>query len=276
MTLAELKTERPHWSYSSLNALLSICGLQWAMERLWKLKPEGPVSAALTLGSAMHRVWEYQATQRMNGAAVRPAEMQELFDTVLRRQVDEDGDVDFGDGDLDSSAAQGRALVACYLQNIDPAEQVLAVNQVFCVPMVTADGVVLDKPLIGEADCIVANGKRSVVDWKSAATRYSDQKVRTSMQATAMLLGVTQSFGPVDDFRFDVVIKLKRAPAFEQYRTTRTESDYHRLAAMAEVADRVVAAEAFVPNEAGFACAGCRFKSACKTWHRDRSIAVNK
>jgi hypothetical protein len=275
MTLVELKEERPHWSYSSLNGLLNICSLQWAFERLRKVKPEGPVPGALTFGSAFHRALEYQATARMEGQQVNEGDLRELFDTVFRRQVDEDGEVDFGEQDLEATAAQGRDLVACYMANVDPQERVLAINHTFCVPLTTADGVTLEKPLIGEADCIVQNGKRSVVDWKSAAARYSDQKVRTSPQATAMLLGVNRTFGSVDQFRFDVVVKLKKAPAFESYATTRTEDDYTRLAAMAEVADRIVEAEAFHPNEAGFACAGCRFKGACRKWHRARDRVIS-
>lgn len=274
MTLMELKAERPHWSYSSLNALLTICSLQWAFERLWKVKPEGPVPVALTFGSAFHRVLEFEAAARMDGRQVGAAELQDLFDVVLRRQVEEDGEVDFGDQDVESSAAQGRDMVACYLASVSPGERVLAINHAFCVPLVTADGTVLDKPLIGEADCIVENGKPAVVDWKSAGQRYSDQKVRTSMQATAMLLGVNSTFGPVEDFRFDVVVKLKKAPVFESYRTQRTEDDYHRLAALAGVADRIVEAQAFHPNEAGYACAGCRYKSACKAWHHTQARTV--
>ena len=276
MTLTELRGERPHWSYSSLNGLLNICSLQWAFQRHWKVEPEGPVPGALTFGSAFHRAMEWQATARMHGEDVNGEELEELFDTVLRRQVEEDGEVDFGKGaDLESSAAQGRGLVGCYLDHVDAEEQVLTVNHTFCAPLVTVDGTVLEKPLIGEADCIVQNGVRSVVDWKTAGARYSDQKVRTSMQATAMLLGVQGTFGPVDAFRFDVVVKLKRAPAFDSYTTERTEDDFQRLAAVAQVADRIVAEEAFHPNETGFACSGCRYKGACKAWHRDRDRLVS-
>jgi hypothetical protein len=272
MTLKELKDERPHWSYSSLNQLLHICALQWALERYWKVPAVGPVPVALTFGSAFHRALEYDATARLNGETAKGKDLGDLFDTLLRRQVEEDGEVDFGeDADLESTAAQGRNLVACYVAHIDPAERVLAVNHVFCVPLVLPDGTALPKPLIGEADCIVENGKRCIVDWKSGAQRYSEQKVRTSLQATAMLLGVTRTFGPVADFRFDLVVKLKKAPAFESYRTSRTENDFARLAQMAAVADKIVKAEAFCPNETGFACAGCRYKGACKSWHREAS-----
>ncbi len=275
MTLMELKTERPHWSYSSLNGLLNVCSLQWAFERLWKVKPEGPVPGALTFGSAFHRALEYQATARKEGQQVKESDLRDLFDTVIRRQVEEDGEVDFGDADLEATAAQGREVVACFLANVSPEERVLAVNHVFCIPLITSDGTVLAKPLIGEVDCIAQNGKLSAVDWKSGATRYSDQKVRTSMQATAMLLGVNRTFRPVDDFRFDLVVKLKKAPAFESYHTTRTEDDYSRLARMAQVADQIVESEAFHPNEGGFACAGCRYKGACKAWHKSRSRVVS-
>lgn len=276
MTLMELRKDRPHWSYSSLNQLMNVCSLQWAFERLWKIPPEGPVSGALVFGSAYHRAMEWQASARMTGDQVGASDLSDLFDTLIRRQVEQDVDVDFGEQDIDSCAAQGRKMVACYLENVDPDERVLAVNQTFCVPLVEADGGVLDRPLIGEADCVVENGKRSVVDWKTAKQRYTPDKIRTSMQPTAMLLGVSQSFGPVDDFRFDLCVKLKRAPAFESYTTTRTEDDFYRLASLAKVAEQIVAQEAFYPSECSFACASCRYKkSVCRKWHVDRNRLIS-
>jgi len=276
MTLMQLKDERAHWSYSSLNGLLGVCSLQWAFERYWQVPPSGKVPGALTFGSAYHRAQEYLATARMENRQINEKDLRELFDTVFHRQVEEDGDVDFADGDIESAASQGRDVIACALANTDPEERVLAINHAFCVPLTKADGTTLVKPLIGEADCIVEKaGKRTVVDWKTSGTRYSDQKIRTSLQASAMLLGVNRTFGAVDAFAFDVVVKLKKAPAFERYVTTRGENDFARLAALAAAADRIVAAEAFAPNDTGFACAGCRYKAACKTWHCDQARVVS-
>ena len=275
MTLMQLKGDRAHWSYSSLNGILGVCSLQWAFERYWQVPPSGKVPGALTFGSAYHRAQEYWATARQEGRQIQENDLRELFDTVFRRQVEEDGDVDFDDGDIESTARQGRDAIACAMAHTDPEERVLAVNSTFCVPLTTADGTTLVKPLIGEADCIVEKaGKRSVVDWKTSGARYSDQKVRTSLQATAMLLGTTRTFGPVDAFAFDVVVKLKKAPVYERYTTTRSEDDFARLAALAAAADRIVAAEAFAPNESGYGCAGCRYKAACRDWHVSKERVV--
>jgi len=265
MTLTELREGRPHWSFSSLNTLLNICSLQWAFERHWKTEPDGPVPGALTFGSAFHRALEWQATARMNGEMVDGDALQDLFATVLERQVEEDGEVDWKGDSIDDVAEHGRKLVRCYLDNIEADERVLVINHTFCVPLVDAEGNAAERPLIGEADCITRNGKTSVVDWKTSAARYSDSKVAKSMQATAFLFGVGRSFGPVDDFRFDVVVKLKREPAFERYSTERTENDFHRLASLALVAEELVTNETFHPAEGGFAspCGSCRFKGAC-------------
>ena len=276
MTLMEIKNERQHWSYSSLNGLLSVCSLQWAFDRYWKVPPAGKVPIALTFGSAYHRAQEHLATARMECRKVNEIELRDFFGMVFRRQIEEDGEVDFGAGDLESVAAQGRDVIACALANIDPEEEVVAINHAFCVPLTTADGTTLVKPMIGEADCIVEkNGVRSVVDWKTSAARYSDLKIRSSMQATAMLLGVNRTYGVVDTFAFDVVVKLKKTPAYERYTTTRGEDDFARLASLAAAADRIVAAEAFAPNEGGFACAGCRYKAACKSWHCDQARVIS-
>jgi len=278
MTLMELRDERPHWSYSSLNCLLNVCSLQWAFERHWKLPPEGPVSAALVTGSAYHRCLELEATARMNGEAIQRGKLPDLFTTLLERQVEQDGgEVDWKEIDQESAANEGRRLVQCHIENIDPEEQVVAVNHTFCTPLVDAQGNATERPLVGEADCVVENGKRTVVDWKTSKTRYSSWKVAKSMQGTAMLYGVRQSLGPVDVFRFDLVVKLKRAPAFERYETTRNQDDYHRLASLALMAEKIVKNETFHPCEGGFAspCGFCRYKAACKAWHRDRERLIS-
>jgi len=249
----------------------------WAFERHWKLPPEGPVSAALVTGSAYHRCLEREATARMHGEDINRDELPDLFTTLLERQVEDDGEVNWKKTSQEEAAEQGRKLVKCHLDNINPDERVLAVNQTFCVPLVDADGNVAERPLIGEADCIVDSGKGAVVvDWKTSATRYSTWKVAKSPQATAMLYGIGRSHGPVGSFRFDIVVKLKRAPAYETYSTTRTQDDYDRLGALAIVAERIVEAELFHPAEGGFAspCGYCRHKGACAKWHKARARTI--
>ena len=53
----------------------------------------------------------------------------------------------------DTCGAQGADLVAAYLAAVDPEEQVIEVNEAFAVPLVDAQGNVLEKPLVDELDC---------------------------------------------------------------------------------------------------------------------------
>jgi len=214
----------------------------------------------------------------MNGEDLDPATLPDLFTTLLDRQIEDDGgEVDWRKSSYEEASEQGRELVACHLENIDPEEQVLAVNETFCVPLIDASGNAAEWPLIGEADLVVENGKRTVVDWKTSGTRYSDWKVSRSLQATAMLYGIGNTMGKMDAFRFDIVVKLKRAPVFESYETKRTVDDYHRLASMALVAEKIVTAEAFTPAEGGFAspCGFCRHKAACRKWHHEQARTIS-
>jgi hypothetical protein len=55
----------------------------------------------------------------------------------------------------------------------------------------------------------------------------------------------------VPEFRFDVVVKNK-TPVFEQHMTTRSADDFVRFAEYARLAESMIAAEHFCPNEQGF------------------------
>lgn len=51
-------------------------------------------------------------------------------------------------------------------------------------------------------------------------------------------------------------------------------SDFLRLVEMAKLAQSMIAAEHFAPNEQGFYCGGCPHQEACRTWHVERSRTV--
>jgi putative RecB family exonuclease len=74
--------------------------------------------------------------------------------------------------------------------------------------------------------------------------------------------------GSVPSFRFDVVTKTK-APAVERHPTTRNVDDFARLAELVKVADKIVEAEAYAPNEGSWECGSCQFAKACAGWHRN-------
>ena len=277
MTTLNEYRDREHWSYSSLNALLNICGLQWAFQRLYGLVPEFK-PASMSFGSAFHRVLEFVAHTRKEGKQPKETEARDLFADLWHRQLDEDGDVKFAEEEnAETCGALGRDMVVCFARAIDEDEQVLAVNQAFCTPLVDAQGCALPKPLIGEIDCVVRKTSGVILtDWKTSGRRWPKGKADKDLQPTAYLYSasVDEQYGERPVFRFDVVVKNK-TPVFEQHTTSRVPDDFHRLAELVKLADRMVEHKVFVPNESGFYCAGCGFQSACKSWHRERAKLIS-
>jgi len=276
-TLKELCADREHWSYSSLNQFLNICSLQWALQRLWRLKPEyTPVN--LSFGSAFHRTLEAISLQRKDGKLMPAKDSQELFTDLWQRQQAEDENIRFEeDDDKEKLSNQGRGLVACYASSIDPAEEILHINQPFAVPLIDANGEVLLKPLIGEIDLVVRKqALKSLVDWKSSATRWNPGKPHRSMQPTIYLYAYAVHHGEADlpDFRYDILVKNK-TPVFEQHRTKRNADSFHRMIEKVKLAESMIASEHFVPNDEGMFCKSCPFQGACKSWHKDRSKLIS-
>jgi hypothetical protein len=277
-TLKEMSASREHWSYSSLNQLLNICPLQWAMQRLYREKAEF-VPVSLAFGSAFHRTLEALSLQRMEGIQMKEGDARDLFADLWQRQVKEDGNIRYDEGcDADTLRQQGQGLVACYSRHINPEEEVVAINQPFCVPLIDAEGAVLDKPLIGEIDTIVRKGgETTIVDWKTSAMRWNAAKPHRAMQPTLYLYAYTQANGNDGEevgFRYDIVVKNK-TPVFEQHGTTRDADAFARVMEKVKVAERMVQAEAFVPNDEGMYCKTCPYQGACASWHRDRNRLVS-
>ena len=260
--------DREHWSYSALNQFLNICSLQFAFDRIYKLeKTFTPVS--LAFGSAFHRVLEWAALVRKEGKSPQEIEVRELFRDLWSRQVQEDANIRFDDEiTADMCSTQGADLVAAYLKAVDPEEQVLAVNEAFAVPLVDAWGDVLEKPLVGEIDCRVAKGGRTtIVDWKSSARRWPKDQADKSLQPTVYLYAYRQLYAQEAPMRFDVVVKNK-TPVVEQHVTMRTQDQFDRMVELVKQAEKMIAAEHFLPSEQGFYCSGCPHQEACRAWHR--------
>ena len=269
-TLAEYR-DRPHWSFSALNQFFNICSLQYAFDRVYRLqKAFTPVS--LSFGSAFHRTLEWVGLTRMEGRVPAPAETADLFQALWTRQTQEDTDLKYDeDMDADTCANQGREMAACIVNNIDPGEEVVTVNEAFAVPLVDAMGVSLETPVIGEIDLVVTKaGSKALVDWKTSGRRWPKGKADLDWQPTVFLYGYTQKHAQTPEFRFDVVVKNK-TPVFEQHVTTRDQDQFLRLVEFAKLAESMIRAEHFCPSEQSFFCGGCPHQEACKSWHRDRA-----
>ena len=263
MNLSDYR-DRPHWSFSSLNQLLSVCSLAWKFSHIDKLpRPFTPVS--LVMGSAYHRVMEFIALHRLEGRLPMQSETRDLFHTLWDRERQEGPPMEKTEEAPEKLAEQGAGLVAAYLQQVDPRERVLEFNQAFAVPVGSSE-----RPLIGEIDAITADatGEVTLVDWKTSARRWPKDQADKSLQPTAYLYAYGQlKPGCTDKFRFDVAVKNK-TPVVELNPTSRTPDDFQRLERLVEAADRIVQHELFYPCDQSFACAGCQYAEPCKAWHR--------
>jgi hypothetical protein len=269
-TLSDYR-DREHWSYSALNQFLNICSLQFFYDRIAKL-PKTFTPVSLSFGSAYHRTLEWVNLRRKDGDIPMPEESSDLFAEVWSRQLEENKDIRFGkDQDAETCLHQGMSMVAAYVEQIDPDERVVAVNEAFAVAMVDAAGNVLDKPMIGELDLVVDSGGIVVCDEKSSARRWPKGQAEKSLQPTAYLYAYQQIHGgDLVPFRFQVAVKNK-TPVIEHHRTHRTEDQFLRMVELVKAVDAMIAAGHFLPNEGSFYCGGCPHQAACKAWHRGRA-----
>ncbi len=255
---------RPHWSYSSLNQLLNICSLQWFFERVAKLeKPFTPLP--LSFGSAFHRTLEWYNLCRKEGESPSADVTADLFSDLWSRQSQEDRHIKYPEGaDSDTVDAQGRSLVAHYVENVDNEERVVSVNETFAVPVAESP-----KPLIGELDLVAEkDGRRYIVDQKTSARRWPKDQADKSMQATCYSYAFRRLYpGHAPLVVFDVIVKNKQ-PVFERHTTTRSPDDERRLDTLIGQADSIVTNETYYPHEQSFACRDCPFAEPCKAWHR--------
>ena len=262
--------DREHWSYSALNQFLNICSLQYAFDRVYRLE-RAFTPCSLAFGSAYHRTLEWLHLTLKEGAVPSATDTRERFRDFWERQVGESETLRFDEGqDADSCAQQGAELLVAALEARDPEERVLTVSEAFAVSLVDAGGEGLEKPMVGEFDCRVqSQGEVLIIDWKTSARRWPEGQADKSLQPTVYLYAHRQLHGQEAKLRFDVAVKNKK-PLIEQYLTTRSEDQFLRMVELVKQAERMIAAEHFLPNETSYYCAGCPFQEPCRAWHRAR------
>ncbi len=268
LTLSEMRSEiGRYWSQSRIGQF-QMCSLKYAFSYVYKIKPEfTPV--ALSFGSAVHRTLEAIAHARKDDVPMSLDESRNLFTEVWQRQVQEDNDIRYAeDESAETLLDTGLGIITIFHANTDPEEEVVAISQALAVPLITPDGRLLEDPLICELDLVVRDreGEVVIVDWKTAAKRWSKGKSDTEIQPTAFCYAYFQQYGVIPKFRYDIAIKTK-TPAFQQEHTTRCEEDFARLGWLVESVDKAVQAQAFVPQP-GFMCASCQYQRTCRAAHQ--------
>ncbi|MFA5687806.1 MAG: PD-(D/E)XK nuclease family protein [Kiritimatiellales bacterium] len=271
MNLRELR-KRPHLSNSQINQLLNVCSLQYYFERVARI-PRAFNSASLVFGDCVHRTLK-TVFLGLKAGRIPSIERYERMFSRLWELTNRDKEIKFPETeDIQSLDVKGRNMVRCFLEHIDPADKVQAVSEPFCVPVHAPDGSYIELPLIGEFDAVIKrNGQPVIVDWKTAARKWSKGDADKKFQASVYSYAWHQLYSVRPEIRFDVVTKTK-VPGYEQHPTYRTEDDERRMALLIARAQQMIRHQVYYPAETGFYCKDCPYASDCKAWHQQPALA---
>ena len=256
--------ETAHLSASGIRDYLD-CGLLYKFSRIDKLQPES-YPDSLVLGQAVHRVLAdfYQKLQA--GIRLAQKHLEEAFDHHWEALAHGRGDIQYKSGkSFHTYRDEGKALLAAFNRDLPQEDsRVLGVEQAF-----TAKVEGLPVPLIGIFDLILIDpaGIVTIVDHKTASKAYPLADVNQNLQMTIYHLAArANGFGEKDILlRLDCLIKTK-TPKFEQYYTARSDWEEQRVIKKIQAVWEGISKGVFIPNDGGWKCRTCGYKSACRGW----------
>ena len=248
-TLAQLK-EQPHYSYSALNTYINTCQLLYYYRYIEKAEAQAAKTGKLLTADEMTDAF----------AAYFQANCKDAANIVFKR-----------DENIEDQIATAKRMFEVVNKEWIDYWNIQSVAEPFRIDMPG-----LSKPVIGELDMVIseqtpfddenAKGSDTIVDFKTAARMWSDDRPAKDLQATVFSYAFEKTHGHRPSFRFDVVTKAK-TPTVKHLHTSRDEDHYQRLEKMFLMADKGIQAGIFLPNEGSFACADCPFADHCAGWH---------
>ena len=269
-TLAQLK-EQPHYSYTALNTYINICQLLYYYRYIEKAEAER-TPVALPFGSAFHSVLSEQAQAAKTGNLLTVDEMADVFATYFQANCKDAANIVFKrDENIEDQIATAKLMFKTVNKEWIDYWNIQSVAEPFRIEMPG-----LSKPIIGELDMVITEktpfddehdkGYDTIVDFKTAARMWPDDKPSKDLQATVFSYAFEKVHGRKPSFRFDVVTKTKE-PAVKHFFTSRDEGYYRRLEKLFVTADKGIQAGVFLPNESSFTCSDCPYADRCSSWH---------
>ena len=278
-TLAQLK-EQPHYSYTALNTYINTCQLLYYYRYVEKAEAER-TPVALPFGSAFHCVLSEQAQAAKTGKLMTAEEMTDAFGIYFQGNCKDAANIVFKrDENIEDQIATAKRMFETVNKEWIDYWNIESVAEPFKVEMPG-----LSKPLIGELDMVISEqtpfddeerkSHDTIVDFKTAARMWSDDKPAKDLQATVFSYAFEKTHGRrPTSFRFDVVTKAK-TPSVRHFFTSRDDNHYQRLEKLFLTADRGIQAGVFLPNESSFACSDCPFADRCSGWHCKENTSVS-
>ncbi|MBF0515237.1 MAG: PD-(D/E)XK nuclease family protein [Desulfovibrionaceae bacterium] len=267
MDIAEIRS-KPHLSASSIGSYLD-CGLLYRFSRDKDIQPDF-IPDALVFGTVIHKALEFYHTQRLGGLKPSCRDLINRFEELWTQAMKQSQNIKFKEGkDVQSLLLEGKSLLAAYAASYpETGLEVLALEEPFSLEI---EG--LPIPIIGIVDMIEQDeaGTIIVVDHKTTAKAYSNDEIDKNLQLTLYWMGIkANGFSDREILlRFDCLIKTKSAK-FEQYYTTRGDEDERRVTKKILSVWDGIEKGVFVPNDGGWKCKGCLYRSHCDRWFLEK------
>jgi putative RecB family exonuclease len=263
LDLREFRAQ-PHLSVSSVNDYID-CGLLYKLSRIDKIKPEFK-SDAMELGSAIHLVLAEFYNQRKIGNKLLLKAIHESFEASWRELAEDNPDIQYSEGkDFETLLREGKELLTTWYNKLPENEfNVIGVEESFILTLPD-----LNIPIIGYIDLLEEDesGTLIITDFKTSGRSYSNDETDKNLQLTIYQIAVKAN-GFRDReilLKFDCLIKTK-TPKFEQFYTSRTETEEKRAIKKIQEVWNGIHKEVFIPNDGHWKCKNCSLKKHCDEW----------
>lgn len=263
MELSELR-KSPHLSASSIGTYID-CSLAYWFAYIKRLPMEF-VSDALEFGSAIHLTLADFYRAKMTGDRLLLKDVHESYRQHWTNRVKGRSDIKYADQkDFQSYLIMGVDLLTVWFNKL-PADsfEVIAVEEAFVFEVNE-----IPIPIVGAIDLVEQDeaGTIIITDHKSSSRNYSIDEIDQNPQITIYQMAAKAN-GFADReilLKFDCLVKTK-TPKFEQYYTTRTETDELRLIRKIQRVWDGISKGVFIPNDTSWKCKTCPYKKACDQW----------
>ena len=262
MDIVDLKKE-PHLSATAIGDYIE-CGLLYKLGRIERVQPEF-TSDAMVFGAVIHTVLAGFYQEKMLGDKPLLKDLHQGFEKHWGESIEGREDIQYAEGkDFETLLREGKDLLTAYYHKL-PEDNftTLAIEEPFSFTIED-----LPVPVIGVIDLVEQDEAGTIVitDWKTSSRAYSTDEVDQNFQLVVYQMGLKKCFGDREILlRFDCLIKTK-TPKFEQYYTTRSETEERRAAKKIINVFEGISREVFIPNDTSWRCKTCAYKGHCDEW----------
>jgi putative RecB family exonuclease len=262
MELSNLR-KSPHLSSSSITTYLD-CSLQYYFSRVKRLPMEF-VSDALVFGTVIHLVLAEFYRSKMTGDRLSLKDIHELYRQFWTKEAKNRQEIRYAEGkDFNTYIMEGIDLLTVWKNKLPEDNfSVVAIEEAFVFEV---EGIPV--PIIGAIDLVEEDeaGAIIITDFKTSARAYSIDEIDQNPQITLYQIAAKAN-GFADReilLKFDCLVKTKTLK-FEQYYTTRTETDELRLIKIMQSVWQGISKSVFIPHPS-WKCPNCAHGKACKEW----------